>query len=207
MNNIKVTFGNITKVIREPVRDFERLKELIVAAFEIKEENVVSRVKVYYIDQDGDSVKIENEDIQQHGYIKRIIQLSKKLPITYHIAFDIKTTSNIEHILKARDDFLVIYLSKDSMKDTYIISNDKFRDFNRLINVPEFKHIIIKNGSIKEEEVIDPKLFFSTINRPNISNQLYHKITTKKLAKERDISNGIILLDDNKEPNIFIIAD
>lgn len=92
-------------------------------------------------------VVIKNPKNTGVKYIKNMSKLSKNLlNCTLHLAFG--TYKN-----KARDDFLVLYLSNNS----YIISNDKFRDHASHENIDKFLHYTFKNGKSISRKIIDPK--------------------------------------------------
>jgi len=142
------------------------------------------------------------EELLKEKFITNLIDLSNKYYVTYHVASTNRSISGEEHVLKGRDDFLVIYLAS---YDGYIISNDKFKDFGKLHLVPAFNHIEIKGGEIKKIESIEPKSFFNMMGKPFIGNHLYHKFTTHDIAKERGIVNGDVLIDENNDINIFFV--
>ena len=119
--------------------------------------------------------------------VKKIASENPK--ITFHVAHQhdekVKMDKS-EKINKARDDLLTIWLAKDA----YIISNDLYRDFSVMNRVPHFKHITIKDKTVREE-IIKPDNIHSKIeyfDRPNRANHLRYDLVQKSDAKS-DIKN------------------
>ena len=135
------------------------------------------------------------KNINIKDYIKKITIVSKLYPsITYHIADD-EDIDDPQHHMKGRDDFLTLYLSR-IINNNYVISNDKFRDYKKFINIRPFTHYAIHHGEQSKPELIDPKQWFNSLNRPFIGNQIAYKIYYKDDAEKANITNGDIIASD-----------
>ena len=107
-----------------------------------------------------------------------LITVSKQHPtIYYHMAKTIKRQTDTKpHVYKACDDLLTIWLRKEL--NAYIVSNDLYRDFKYMNNVPPFAHYEIKNG-IVVKHIVDPKKMHADIiyfDKPNNYNHVLFEL-------------------------------
>ena len=139
-------------------------------------------------------------------YFSELVKLSKKFPrITYHLAYGKESKaakSPKNHYLKGRDDYLAIKLAKNS----YVVSQDRYRDFNQFSTIKSFKHYSTTNGVVHDKETIRPITDWRTLNRPGLGNHFIFKIISADEAKKKDISNGgIYLTPESKLGCMYII--
>lgn len=106
-----------------------------------------------------------------------------------------KSSINVQHAhhMKGRDDFLSIYLTKGN--NSYIVSKDRFKDFNKFASIKPFYHFSISNGSIYKNERITPKSFFNNLPEPDLGNHLTYEFIDEKKSKTDHIENGDILVN------------
>ena len=127
----------------------------------------------------------KNKNNNEKKFINFILHLSKKYPsITYHLALDINNTYNNmynntynNHIYKARDDLLTIWLRKNH-QNSYMLSNDLYRDFMHMHKVSSFMHYTIRKNIITEYK-IEPNKIHNEIqyfDKPNIGNHLLFEL-------------------------------
>ena len=136
--------------------------------------------------------RVEKYDI----FLEKIVEFSKKIPnITLHLAYKKETKNKKNHYMKARDDYLTIYLAKGA----YMISKDRYRDFKYFKNIELFTHYAIKNGIIILTEYINPEIGYRKLEKPNLGNHLIYKIIDKSVLNKMKITNGSIYLDDDSK--------
>lgn len=124
-------------------------------------------------------------------YFRELVEFSKEYPrITYHLAYG-KDSKDGMHHLKARDDFLTIYLASDG----YMVSNDRFRDFSQFIGIKSFKHYSVTNGYVHEKETIKPSCLFRTLQSPTKGNHILFEILDKPQMDELGVKSGEIYLN------------
>ena len=125
-------------------------------------------------------------------YFNQLVEIGKLFPtITYHLAQGNEPKTNRNHYLKGRDDFLSIYLAKDQ----YVVSQDKYKDFSSFNNIKPFYHLSTKAGTIFKKTKIDPKAYFSRINKPNLGSHLTYQFVTKEKANSLGVKSGDIIVE------------
>ncbi len=130
-------------------------------------------------------IVIKNNDINT-------IEISKEFPsITYHVAY-LKNDKSSQHHEKARDDFLTIMLAKGG----YIVSKDRFRDFNKFGSIKSFKHYTIKNGT-RSVETVKPLVEYRRLEKPSIGNHFLYQFETEKKLQEMGIESGNIYKEND----------
>jgi hypothetical protein len=139
-------------------------------------------------------------------YFRELVELSKKFSrITYHLAYSKSSKKNYDsanHHLKSRDDFLTIYLANGS----YMISQDRFRDFKQFASIKPFKHYSVTNGVVHEKETIRPHSQYTSLEKPSIGNHFIFKLVTDDELRNQDIMNGSIYLTENSAFGCTYIA-
>lgn len=141
----------------------------------------------------------------QIPYFRNLINLSKDYSgITYHLAYDNgdKETRKKLHHLNGRDDFLSLYLAKDG----YVLSNDKYRDFDKFMEIPSFSHFATKNGNIIIKERINPKQFFEKHFKPTVGNHIsYEFIDKDRKSTPKHINSGDIIVTKGNRGHMYLI--
>lgn len=126
--------------------------------------------------------------------INLLAKMSKKHPtVHYHLAYGNNKRSSRLHHLKARDDFLAIYIASITDK-SFIISKDRFRDFQQFSTIAGFKSYEVHNGIIHPEQSIKPLNIWRDLTRPSIGNHFIYRLL-KKLPNY--INNGSVYLEDD----------
>ena len=126
------------------------------------------------------------------AYFNQLVTLGKSFPmITYHLAQGNEPKTNRNHYLKGRDDFLSIYLAKDQ----YVVSQDRYKDFSSFDNIKPFYHLSTKAGTIFKKTKIDPKAYFSRINKPTTGSHLTYQFVTNNEANELGVKSGDIIVE------------
>jgi hypothetical protein len=139
-------------------------------------------------------------------YFRELVTLSMLYPrITYHLAYGKEPTadSSKSHHMKSRDDFLTIYLARNG----YMLSQDRFRDFNQFSNIKPFKHYSVVNGIVQPNEIITPSYQWSQLESPNLGNHLIFEIVEKNILKKNNITNGSVYLGNNSAFGCAYIAN
>lgn len=147
-------------------------------------------------------IVIKNPDVNNDSkvkastYIKDLLELSKQYPnITYHLAFDSKKIlRKSDHHLKGRDDLLAIYLST-KLPNSYVVSHDKYKDFEYFKSIKQFSHFSINNGVKNKAVNINPIKYFGSIKEPNLGNQFTYEFIDNKTALARNIKNLEVYVD------------
>ncbi len=130
-------------------------------------------------------IVIKNNDINT-------IEISEEFPsITYHVAY-LKNERATQHHEKARDDFLTIMLAKDG----YMISKDRFRDFNKFGSIKSFKHYTIKNG-FRSVETVKPLVEYRRLDKPSIGNHFLYQFETGEKLRSMGIKSGNIYKEND----------
>ncbi len=149
----------------------------------------------------------KTEDIKKVEYFQHLINLSREFPaITYHLAYghDTKKAKD-QHYLKGRDDFLTLYLARSN---GYIISQDRYKDFNKFTHIKPFFHFATANGNIVHREKINPQGRLLKADKPTIGNHIMYRFISKQdLLKNPNINNGDIYVDnvgENSYINLLI---
>lgn len=125
-------------------------------------------------------------------YFRELVLFSKRYPrITYHLAYAKPDTLN----LKSRDDFLVIYLASNG----YIVSNDRFRDYDQFMTIKPFKHYSVSNGVIHKKETIKPAILSKSMSMPTTDNQLLFEFV------DSGTSGSIHLVDKHKHKIMHLV--
>jgi hypothetical protein len=140
------------------------------------------------------------------SYFRELVTLSMLYPrITYHLAYGKEPVakSSKSHHMKSRDDFLTIYLARNG----YMLSQDRFRDFNQFSNIKPFKHYSVNNGVVQPKEIITPSAQWSQLESPNLGNHLIFEIVEKNILKKHNITNGSVYLGNNSAFGCAYIAD
>ena len=125
-------------------------------------------------------------------YFEQLVTIGKQFPtITYHLAQGNEPKTNRNHYLKGRDDFLSIYLAKDQ----YVVSQDRYKDFSSFNNIKPFYHLSTKAGVKFKKTKIDPKAYFTQINKPNLGSHLTYQFVTKDEATVLKVKSGDIIVE------------
>lgn len=130
---------------------------------------VLSKKITKYFSTQQKNIILKNSPVETNykKYINKILKVSKEYPsIYYHIAYDDKAKKT--HTMKGRDDFLLLKL----VGNGYIISNDRFRDYNDFSTILPFHYVKILNGKIVEKYLLNPKK--EKLKYPGYTKQLIY---------------------------------
>jgi hypothetical protein len=118
-------------------------------------------MKNYNDGRKAEKMKINGKLIPR--YIDEVADISRMFTnITFHIAY--KENADTTHLQKERDDFLVLYLA-NIYAPSWIISNDKYRDYKQFPQIKSFKFYSVENGKILNDgEEINP--LYDKISKP-----------------------------------------
>lgn len=144
--------------------------------------------------------------VSRKPYLDKITNISKNYPhVSYHLAYDDKTIgSGSQHYMKGRDDFLSVYLAKNN----YIVSKDRFRDFNDFDKIPTFTHYIIQDGVVNMDEKIIPKHHMGFLEKPTKGNHLIYHIGDREYFSKYDLNHGEIhKIQGDIFPKIYLMRD
>ncbi len=210
----------IHSIPRDKPEDFNRNLEIVssalIEAFPTQELHLV----------------VKNPEFDDPRYLEKITRISNRFPtIYYHVAFDkyhatksnttkpnqsntstnttqsntsTKPNTPSAHHTKGRDDFLIIYL-RDMLGigDNYIISMDRFRDFNKFSDIRTFLHYQIHRGVISPPKKIEP-LNYSILTKPTIYNQITYKLYPDNLSDEIGYPSGYIKYDSVGYATVYL---
>jgi len=205
---------DITNSKQLDVLEFEKalkdISAMLILAFPTQELHIVIKnpdqktTKIYNKLKEDKQITIVNKKDKKKRtseekipYFRELVKMSYKFPsITYHLAYrepskkKIKKIEKNQHHLKGRDDYLVVYLTKEG----YMISKDRFRDFDQFMHIKAFKHFSVTNGEVHEKETIKPSLNYKLLQTPTIGNHLIYQIEPSEELEKMNIKNGSIYL-------------
>lgn len=202
----KLAGGNIDILKFE--RTLKDISAMLIIAFPTQEKHIVlknppekqtrlfDKIKSPPTNTEGRRNKTKKNSEKNIPYFRELIKISKIFPsITYHLAYDDKEhkSSKTHHHLRGRDDFLSIMLAKGG----YVVSQDRFRDFNQFSTISPFHHYSVTNGNTHEKEYIRPIAEYSRLDPPTVGNHFIFRIVSLEEADKLGIDNGSIYLTQN----------
>jgi hypothetical protein len=192
------------------ILEFERtlkdISAMLIIAFPTQDKHIVLKNPPEHTTKIFNKVKKEKsprgesnsrkKSSEEHiPYFRELVKISKFFPtITYHLAYakDPKSSKKYHH-LRGRDDFLSIMLAKGS----YVVSQDRFRDFKHFSTIKPFKHYSVTNGSVHPKETIKPLQEYRRLDEPTVGNHFIFKIISTKESEKLGVENGSIYLTDD----------
>ena len=174
------------------------ISSMIIKAFPTQSKHIVvknppDKYAVTPVKKNKRTKKNSKEDVP---YFSELVEISKLFPnITYHLAYADEKDYKVSkvHHMSSRDDFLSIMLAKGN----YVVSQDRFRDFNRFSDILPFYHYSVTDGKIHESELINPVYDYSKLDTPTVGNHFLFQIISNDTAKRLGVENGSIYLTDN----------
>lgn len=177
----------------------EKLKEEIFNSTVIEVSKILLEAfptqDIHFVIKNSDNKKNNKKNNKnKKSYVEKVVEFSKNIPqITFHLAYKKESKKEEFHYMKARDDYLTIYLAKGA----YIISRDKYRDFKHFKKIEPFYHYSIKNGNIFLTESMNPEISYKKLERPNLGNHFIYSIVDNETLNNMKITNGSIYLEDD----------